>query len=379
MTGLTARALSLLSCAAIGASGWSSALAQDSTIVLPAPSGAHAVGTLTATWLDPARADSTAATPRPIGVQVWYPAQETSGLARAPYAPGVDPSGSDYGRLLARVATHASWRPRFQPGLPPAPLVVFSTGRSMSAYDYTSLAEDLASHGYVVVGVNSPGLSRMADANGKPIPPQPAPPVQVLQHFDSADAYFEPMVRDVDADLRFVLAELESADQSDSILAGHLDLRRLAMVGHSNGALAASRACAEEERCRAFVGIEGTQTREIRKHGTAKPYLLLISETSLGYDAEGVYLETGTHARSRYTAVIVKGAGHNTFTDLLLVRPTLFAYAIAPGRGVAITRAVVRAFLDANLLGLRSATLPNTLAPYPEVEVRTTFEPPARD
>jgi predicted dienelactone hydrolase len=379
MTLLSTRAKVLLSGAAIAASGWTLAFAQDPTIVLPAPTGTHAVGTFSATWFDPARTESITATPRPVGIQVWYPAQHESASARAPYGPGVDSSGSDYGRLLARVATHASWRPRFEPGLPPAPLIVFSTGRSMTAYDYTSLAEDLASHGYVVVGVNSPGLSRMANANGEPIPPRPAPSLEVLRHFDSADVYFEPMVRDVGADLRLVLAKLEFANHSDSILAGHLDLRRLAMLGHSNGALAASRACAQEGRCRAFVGIEGTQTREIRKQGIRKPYLLLISDTSLGYDAEGVYRETGTRPRSRYTAVIVKGAGHNTFTDLLLVRPTLFHYAIAPGRGVDITRAAVRAYLDQNLLGRKDAALGSVLAPYPEVEVQTKFAPPARD
>lgn len=347
MTNPSRRVWSLLSYAAIAACSWAPAVAQDSTIVLPAPTGTHAVGTLSALWLDPARTDASAATPRPVGIQLWYPAGRPSAFARASYAPGVDPSGSDYGRLPARVATHASWQPPFEPGLPPAPLVVFSTGRSMGTYDDTSLAEDLASHGYVVVGVNSPGLSRMTNANGEPIPPLPAPPLQVLQHFDSADPYFEPMVRDVGADLRFVLATLGSANRSDSILAGHLDLRRLAMPGHSNGALAASRACARDDRCRALVGIEGTQTREIRKQGIEKPYLLLISDTSLGYDAEGVHRETGAHARSRYTAVIVKGAGHNTFTDLLL--------------------------------GRKDAALRSVLVPYPEVEVQTTFALPTRD
>ncbi len=379
MTELSHRALSLLACAAIAACGAEPAFAQDSTITLPAPTGTHAVGTFATMWLDPARTDSSTSAPRPVRIQMWYPAARNPELGRASYAPDVDSSGSDYGRLLAGVAPHASWRPRFEQGIPPAPVVVFSTGRSMAAYDYTSLAEDLASHGYVVVGVNSPGLSRMTNAQGEPIPPLPAPPLAVLQHFDQADRYFDPMVRDVDADLRFVLAHLASANRSDSLLAGHLDLRRFAMMGHSNGALAASRACAENNWCQAFVGIEGTQTREIRKQGTRKPYLLLISDASLGYDVEGVYRETGTHPRSRYTAVIVKGAGHNTFTDLLLVRPTLFHYAIAPGRGVEITRAAVRAFLDANLLGGKNATLEGSLAPYPEAKVQTTFAPPAHD
>jgi hypothetical protein len=152
-----------------------------------------------------------------------------------------------------------------------------------------------------------------------------------------------------------------------------LDLGRLAMMGHSNGALAASRACAEEGRCRAFLGIEGTQTREIRKKGVAKPHALLISRQSLGYDAENVYRELGTRPAAVYTVVIVEGAGHNSATDLLLIRPSLFDYPIAPARGVAIARSTIRAFLDRSVPPRRGAELPSALEGYPEVEVQTSF------
>lgn len=68
----------------------------------------------------------------------------------------------------------------------------------------------------------------------------------------------------------------------------------------------------------------------------------------------------------------MKRAGHNTFTDLLLVRPTLFSYAMDATRGVGITRVAARAFLDERLLG-RRARLKSALADYSEVEVQTTF------
>lgn len=243
----------------------------------------------------------------------------------------------------------------------------------MAPYDYTAIAEDLASDGWVVVGVASPRLSRFIREDGAPIAPMPAPSIRVLQHFDSADVYFEPMVRTVAADLRLVVRKLEVVDQMDPILRGHLDLDRLAMMGHSNGALAASRACAEEGRCRAFLGIEGTQTREIRKHGVSKPYALLISDQSLGYDAENVYRELGTRRGSAYTVLIVKGAGHNSATDLLLIRPSMFNYPIAPVRGVEIARAAIRAFLARNLPPRNGADLRSALGNYPEVEVQTSF------
>ena len=243
----------------------------------------------------------------------------------------------------------------------------------MSAYDYTSMAEDLASHGYVVAGVNSPGTSRYWRPDGVQVPAQRPPSIQMLQKFDSADVYLESMVRDVSADLRFALGRLEQANRTDPVLKDHLDLKRVAMAGHSNGAMAASRACAGDERCRAYFGIEGTQAREVRKGGVTKPFALLISDQSLRIDAENVYREVGTHSPSHFTVIIVRGAGHNTFTDLLLVRPTLYQYSINPGRGEEITRVAIRSFLDTHLLGKKPGLLKSALAPYPEVEVQTTF------
>jgi len=344
----------------------------DPPIELPAPTGTQAVGTTTSFWVDSARADTIDATPRTVSAQIWYPAEVAPGSAVAEYAAGVDTAG-DYGRLLARVRGHARRSPPFARKVKRAPVLLFSTGRSLSAYDYTSMAEDLASHGYVVVGVNSPGLSRYWRPDGVQVPAQRPPSIRVLQKFDSADVFFEPMVRDVSADLRFALGRLEQADRSDPILKDHLDLKRIAMAGHSNGAIAASRACAGDERCRAYFGIEGTQAREVRKGGVTKPFALLISDQSLGFDAENVYRELGSHSASRYTVIIVKGAGHNTFTDLLLVRPTLFQYSIDPKRGAEITRVAVRAFLDTNLLHKDTNLLKSALAPYPEVDVQTSF------
>jgi hypothetical protein len=342
---------------------------------LPLPTGRYAVGVLTALWVDSTRVDTLDGMrgPRPVRVQIWYPAGPGSTYTSAPYAPGIDSSSGEYGRLLARVRGHSRFRPPFSRALRRAPVLVFSTGRAMATYDYTAIAEDLASHGWVIVGVASPRLSRFIRDDGAPIAPMPPPPIRFLQHFDSADVYFEPMVRAVAADLRFVVRKLEVVDRTDQTLRGHLDLGRLAMMGHSNGALAASRACAEEGRCGAFLGIEGTQTREIRKQGVSKPYGLLISDQSLGYDAENVYRELGTRRGSTYTVVIVKGAGHNSATDLLLIRPSLFDYPIAPARGVAIARAAIRAFLDRSLPPRIGATLRSVLETFPEVEVQISF------
>lgn len=359
-------------CAGSETSVGTAGASTDSVIHLPPVTGRYAVGVFTAYVADSSRSDTTASgvAPRQLSIEVWYPADTSDQREPAVYAPGVAGLGSEYGMLMARVRGSGTSEPRFARGLGRVPVIVLSTGRSMAAYDYTAMAEDLASHGFVVIGVNSPKLSRFIAANGEVVPPAPAPTLQMLQHFDQADAYFEPMIQQVSADLRFVVARLERADHAAGVLSGHLDLHRLGMMGHSNGALAASRACAVDQHCVACLGIEGTQAREVRKRGVRKPYALLISEQSLGYDSENVYRELGARSGSRYEVLSVRGAGHNTFTDLLLIRPTLFRYDMAPARGMEITRTAVRAFFERELRNDKRTSLEANLAPFPEVHVQ---------
>lgn len=178
----------------------------DFVIVLPPPTGRYTVGTLTAFWVDSTRVDTLAGMrgARPVRVQIWYPAEPGGAFTRAPYAAEIDSFSGEYGRLLARVRGHSRLGPPFSRALHGAPVLVFSTGRAMAPYDYTAIAEDLASDGWVVVGVASPRLSRFTREDGDPIAPMAPPPIRSLQHFDSADVYFEPMVQTVAADLRFV-------------------------------------------------------------------------------------------------------------------------------------------------------------------------------
>jgi hypothetical protein len=178
---------------------------------------------------------------------------------------------------------------------------------------------------------------------------------------DTAQA---PMNALVSADLRFALRRLSHLDRSHPVLGGHMDLTRVGMFGHSNGGMAGSRACALEAVCRVFFSVEGQQTREIRLNGVDKPYGLLYSEQTLSFDTAGVFTEMRLHAKGPFELYRVAGAGHNSVTDLLLVRPTLFTYTIDSRRGLDITHAIIRAFYDRYLLG--STAKPDS---FPEVRM----------
>jgi len=190
------------------------------------------------------------------------------------------------------------------------------------------------------------------------------PPSTYPNGFDDAQ---EPMNRLVSTDLRFVIEKLASIDRFDDILRGRLALDRMGMAGHSNGAMAGSRACSQDSRCLAFLGIEGPQAREVRSAGNDKPFAQVYSEQTLAFDTLQVFTSLRLRGRAPFTLYRVAGAGHNSFTDLLLVRPTLFNYAIDARRAIEITRAIVRGFFDTQLRGVAHGD--SLASAFPEVRI----------
>jgi len=329
------------------------ALAQGiDEIVLPAPAGKHAVGVATFSWTDSARVDSLASPPalRTVLGRIWYPAQSVQGKPPAPYADHLDATANEWTALHSRVRTHSYAGAPFATGVSRAPVIVLAPGRSTASFDYTTLGEDLASHGYIVVAVDSPFHSKVVLPDGT-LAPIRFPSMGPATYPHGIDSAQTPMNALVSTDLRFALARVPSLDRAHEILRGHLDLTRVGMFGHSNGGMAGSRACALESVCRAFFSIEGQQTREIRLNGVDKPYGLLYSEQTLSFDTAGVFTEMRRHAKGPFELYRVAGAGHNSVTDLLLVRPTLFTYAIDARRGLDVTHAIVRNFFDRYLVG----------------------------
>jgi hypothetical protein len=351
------------------------ALQPGPDITLPAPTGVNAVGLATYEWVDSARIDSLSSPPGPRRIlgRVWYPALRESRGSAAPYVPATTGATNDWLLLHARVRTHSQTSVPFAAGIRRAPVIVFAPGRSTATFDYTTLGEDLASHGYVVIGVDSPHHSKVVLADGS-LAPIRFPSMGPSTYPDGFDAAQEPMNRLVGADLRFVVRRLEALDRDDPLLRGRLDLQRVGLAGHSNGGMAGSRACAAEALCRTFLGIEGMQTRELRRGGVAKPYGLVYSEQTLAFDTLGIFTELRLHAIAPFVLYRVNGAGHNSFTDLLIVRPTLFTYRMDPVRGVDVTRTIVRAYFDRELSGVSAAD--SAVTRLPEVKVER-FGPPA--
>ncbi len=134
---------------------------------LPEPTGSYGVGRYRAVWTDVNRSEThlpSGAANRSVPVEVWYPAEEGTGTSSA----YIDDLGLireqliDKGELspavvwglsLVRTASRAEAKPILSDGLP---LLILSPGNQTNVVFYSALAEDLASQGYVVVGIDHP-------------------------------------------------------------------------------------------------------------------------------------------------------------------------------------------------------------------------------
>jgi predicted dienelactone hydrolase len=346
--------------------------AEAPALSLPAPTGPFPVGTASVHLVDEERADPWRPDERrQLMVSLWYPALPYG--APAPYtseavsAAIVESSGIPVDpAILTTVTTHARTDAPALPGR--RPLVLLSPGAGLSRESLTSLAEDLASRGYVVAGVD-----HTYEARAVVLPDGTVAGCLLCEHENTA-ALGARVARGRAADLELVLDELTRGRLWRHAPA--IDARHVAVVGHSLGGAAAAVALTEDPRVDAAVNMDGTFQVDFPATGTERPFLMLGSASheegaSDGTDWPDNFARLG--AESRWLQV--PRASHNSFTDQIMFLDQLGVPlpggTVGGERGVEITTAYVGAFLDRHLRGLPAPLLDAPSPAYPEVEHRS--------
>ncbi|MEV5503081.1 alpha/beta hydrolase [Nonomuraea fuscirosea] len=339
---------------------------------LPAPTGSHAVGVTSLYLKDTSRRDPwvPAATARELMVSLWYPAAGTRGKQRAPY---VTPKESellikDAGLpvapdTLSKVRTNA-----FTDVVPAGrkrglPLVVLSPGLGSPRGSLTSLAEDLASKGNVVVGIDHTYESVATTF--------PDGRVTTCVACGNKDPDFgEQVVRSRAADVSFVLDQLTGAKPKWRG-AELIDRSRIGMAGQSVGGASSIAAMVRDKRIRAGVNLDGTTFAPIPERGLARPFLFLGSPTMHSPGGkDGSWGRDWKKLTGWKRWLVVTGAEHASFTDVPLLAEQMgldLGFAMTGARSVEITRAYVAAFFARHLAGKPQPLLDKPSARYPEV------------
>jgi dienelactone hydrolase len=321
-------------------------------LAVPVPTGPHAVGRERVIWIDPSRPEAHTSDPtdsRSVPIQVWYPAQPETGQP-ADYVEGLDVIGEgmrssgEFGwlelvglRLVRDQALDGAAVAGSDDGFP---VLVLSPGNATNVAFYANLAEDLASRGYVVVGVDHPYQVAAVMVGDRSVavydPALDAKP-------GSAGLKIEERV----ADIRFVLAQIRGGADGIEFLSPSMNLNSIGILGHSNGGLAAVEMCRQDPGISACLNIDGQNLggpfgHEVDALAPDQPFMYLTKETSI-HDEMNRRFETAGEGAVR---ALIPSAAHGDFTDGGLFEPRLDPFA-GNARSVAVsTRSLVGAFFD---------------------------------
>jgi dienelactone hydrolase len=357
------------------------------TPYLPEPTGPYPSGTASVWLTDTSRPDPwvPGVNARELMVSLWYPAVPSDGR-RARY---VTPAESELqltsrgitgvpSDALSTVETNAVSGARPAGRQRSLPLVVLSPGFTNSRSTLTSLAEDLASHGYVVAGIDHTYESyatAFPDGRVTTCLAREAPRRDRKQEVTAGRA----------ADVCFVLDELTGAHPAWPG-AGLIDPSRMAMAGHSAGGAATIAAMLADSRIRAGIDMDGSTAAPIPDEGLARPFLFLGKQSNYTPGGGGAVTTLRDWKLLRGAVItwerdwelltgwkrwlVVAGAVHASFTDLALLADQIgidIGAGLPGTRSLDITRAYVRAFFDQHLRGRPQALLDQPSPRYPEV------------
>lgn len=324
------------------------AAAVFSGLSLPASAGAHTVGRHHTILVDSERLEMHTTEPsdvRSIPLRVWYPAIAGSGY-EASYLDGPGSledqlgSGSQLGwfQLLGLSLVRAHARDHATPIAGLNPIVVLSPGNQTNVIFYSSIAEDLASRGYVVIGIDHPyqvGEAPLHDGG--------------IAFYDTRNEDLDPahratLIKDRVLDIRYVLDHLSQINP-ESI--GMVDPTRVFVIGHSSGGLAAAEACRTDERIVACVNIDGQGAggpfgADQESSSPSQPFLFITKERNIHPELASRFEARG---RGAIRAVLPEAA-HDDFTDGALFGSALNPLGTRPERVMETTGDLVASFLE---------------------------------
>ena len=337
--------------------------------VLPPPPGPYAVGRVHLVWSEPPPAPNE----QQLIAWIWYPATghfepgKTSLFLPTELSAAVMRNQGWLINLVTRdvskVRVHSVDGAPLAPTPRSFPVLLMRGGASAPVWNYTTLAENLASYGYVVVGFDIPYRTKtvvMANGAVATRPPENDPELAAERHDDATiqrliDAWTRDLSRATDH-----LTRLNVSDPT-GLFTGRLDLGRVGVFGHSFGGTAAAQFCVNDPRCRAGVDIDGGMFGSAANAAISRPFMFLLGDhhredgpqsTAIMHDIQAVY---GRLPAATRKLVTIPGANHFFFSDdgawlkshlVMGVLRRLGIVEIDGPRQLALTAGNLRSFFD---------------------------------
>lgn len=359
----------------------------------PEPTGQYAIGTIVRELTDEQRNETLNAEEdgkRKLMINVWYPADpdQTEGKPKEHYPSALGEAISLVFGLpkqlfshVTHIPTHVTDDVQLSAQEASYPVLLFSPGIRSTRFQSMTIIEELVSHGYIVVGLDHPYTSaKVTYPDGNSVYYMPDP------KFDTSAELYNYNVNGIAiraGDASFVLDTLTAWNTQDpnGLFQGRLDLSRAGIFGHSYGGATTAEALAQDKRFKAGVSLEGGFWGQVAHEGLTQPFMYMMTGTSAQHLAHPdantdplIYEEfipdlksvMSYSTRDTYYLTVDRFI-HQSFADIALLSPSLFANGLDPVHIIDINRTYVRSFFDQYLLDEPQTVLNGPSAEYPEV------------
>ncbi|MBS1799360.1 MAG: hypothetical protein JSS95_05995 [Acidobacteria bacterium] len=361
----------------------------------PKPTGSYPVGTRILYMRDDSRkedAGTDRGRPRELMIQVWYPAAPSRNHL-APYRRWSESKlKNSYQSVLW---TNSRMDAPLASDREPFPLILFGHGWGATRISDTFLAEELASHGYVVVSTDHPyNSARVAFPDGRVINGiDNSPIIDVgVESTDRTEALWNMELQKWTADQLFVLNSLQAANlDPQSFWYQHLNTNLVGALGHSFGGSAALRICSLDPRVRSAINMDGWTFDGIRDRSSGKPMMFMyepdgdpqliklhspIQAVRVNAELDMLDAKNVLNSLEKFGGykLVIDGAMHADFTDQSMISPFRWVThtgPIKPARMHKIVREYALAFFNKTLREEGSSLLDSgNSSPFPEVHFK---------
>ncbi|MGW2630679.1 alpha/beta hydrolase family protein [Streptomyces chattanoogensis] len=377
-------------------------------MALPAPTGRYPVGTVSRHLVDRQRRDPWVAERphRELMVSVRYPAQ--AGAGRYPRAPQLLPDeAAGFDRMNSfsefvhpgKVAWGAT-RTYAHEGAPVVrhrgrlPVVLYSPGGGDPRSFGSTLCDELASRGYVVVTVDhtyeAPAVRFPDGRVARSVMPQEAARAQKARRMTEL---LKKLAAVRVADTRFVLDRLATPGAGSALPDGlrrAVDPDAVGMFGQSAGGFTAAQTMHDDRRIKAAVNMDGVMGYTQRDDDPSNPStvgtdgvdrpLLLMGKEGDTHRTMPSWGAAWAHSTGWHRDLTLRGGEHAGYTDAQALIPQVARQlglpakdvgamigTVAPERAIGAQRAYVTAFFDRWLRGRDSGLLDGPSVRRPEV------------
>ncbi len=209
---------------------------------------------------------------REIPIQVWYPIAKGTQGKKSNYRPRVEAFRADWGdqsvdyikQVQTSVIEHAKISSDKAFGV-----FLFSHGWGARSSSHTTFLSNLASKGYIVVGINHAYMGKVVLSNMQFTEPDDSQ----FKNQEEANKYYAD-------DVIFVINHLKQLNRNDpnGLFTNAVKLNNIIAGGHSSGFPAVSGAAVIDHRIKGLISFDSGVPKVVRRNGLEVPLLLFRAE-----------------------------------------------------------------------------------------------------